>query len=105
MKFHFDEFRIRIIQKRTAFKRWLCKLLKSWLGKIDEIELKKCIIGETITMEIAKFVPDDGAWHHVAMTIDYYFKQNDGKKTKKETRGIYVDGELKAKERGECSEC
>lgn len=89
-----DEFRIRIIQKKDKLRKFLVRILKKLLGKLDIVELEKCSVGMTVSFDLSKFVPDDKEWHYVAVTVDYWLKINHQDILQKEGHcGICIDGD------------
>ena len=97
-----DEFKVRFPQwiirpkyLKDRIKAWWIRRLVKWargiMTKHDQLHLDRCEIGEQILLNIRKYVPDDGEWHHVAMTIDYWIKIRK-RKVKKEVKKVFVDG-------------
>jgi len=98
MRMLIDEFRMRSSKPYKKFKMWAVSVLKNWLGKLDNFELKKCSIDKDVSFTISKFIPDDNKWHHIALTIDYQIKlqANDLKEEKIED-AFYLNGTKKDK--------
>jgi hypothetical protein len=84
--------------KETTKKRiWkiLCKIML-W---VDEMEMKRLVIStEKIEIEVSKFIPRDGNWHHFSMSVDFWLKQNGDVVDEVQLRNTYVDGELSKKQ-------
>jgi len=85
-----------IIFKQNV-KRKIVKILKQWLGYLDELELLKCSIAKDCTFTLSKFIPNDGKFHHMAVTVDYWIKLSetkDGCFDEKYIDAGYIDGIL-----------
>ena len=94
-----DEFRIQFKQQghflRDKVRRYFVKILKRWLSKLDQWELKKCTIDKTTSVTITKFVNDDKKWHHHAFTVDFWIRFNKKTKREKTRTKLAVDGKEK----------
>jgi len=54
-------------QKILNFLVWL-------MDKLDPTYLTKCSIGTKTEVNWTHYVPNDGKWHHCALTLDYWLK-------------------------------
>jgi len=82
---------------KETVKRKVVRILKKWLGALDELELLKCSIAKDCTFTLSKFIPNDGKWHHMAISVDYWIKLDDNIELCKDEKYIdagYLDGIL-----------
>jgi len=82
---------------KQKLKRKLVRILKQLLGYLDELELLKCSIAKDCSFTLSKFIPDDGKFHHMAISVDYWIKLSetkDGNADEKFIDAGYIDGIL-----------
>lgn len=59
------------------------------------MEILRVEIGsEKVELDLLNLIPEDGAWHHAAITTSFFSKIYDGKKTTISDTAIFVDGDL-----------
>jgi hypothetical protein len=94
-----DEFRLRLSIKINKFKMWLTGKLIWLANKIDCDYVKSVMIDKTIKIDVCKYVPADGKWHHCAITVDFWMNMSEKKEKEVITRqDVYVDGEKVSRE-------
>jgi hypothetical protein len=80
-------------------KKLVWDFLFHLLRKIDKHRLERCTFDTSVTVSMRHFIPDDGQWHHVATSVDYWLKTDQsGKRENKIETMAYVDGKLQQKE-------
>lgn len=83
-----DEFRIRQEVYITKLNKKLVTFLIWILSKLDSDTLSKCIITDTLEIDMKRYVPQDGEWHRFSYTVDCWIKFNEVVKHEK----VYLDG-------------
>jgi len=89
-----DELKLRTELAQVSWKRKLAKKLINIVSKLDNQVFLSSSIDSKYSLNLRRYVPQDGEWHHFAHTVDCWIRFNEEIKNEK----IYVDG-VKAKRR------
>lgn len=58
-------------------KHWLYTLLERLLMKLDKPRFVKCHINLPVTeIQLEKYIPNDGKWHHVESNVSFRIKND-----------------------------
>jgi len=88
-----DELRVKSMVTRSKVREVIATFLIKLAFCLHQEHVRKCCIGTKIEMDVEKYMPNDGKWHHIAMTMDYWIRlcKNFEKEQKEET-AIFIDG-------------
>lgn len=93
MDYWIDEVRIKSDIAYNKIKEFIANCLIKLAYNLCQEHLKKCSVGTKIEMDIVKYIPNDGKWRHIAMTMEYYIKlSKDFDLENKEEKILYIDG-------------
>jgi hypothetical protein len=94
-------------ERKERMKKRIISWLVWWINKVDPNHsvIKRFEYSWKLSLNQMRYVPDDGKWHHIAMTLESWVKKpKKGRMVSKKKRDFYVDGiivKIKPKRKGE----
>jgi len=82
---------------KATLKRKIIFSLVWLINKIDpsHVHIKRFEYAWKIALNQMRYVPNDGKWHHLAITLESWVKKNKKfKTTSKKKQGFFIDGVL-----------